>query len=174
MRTVLVAWLACLMSLLAMTPFAQPEASVAATAPCTSAAHRQFDFWLGTWKVYDWKTNALQGTNDVTSELAGCVLQEHWKGTDGSRGSSFNAYDPQRRVWHQSWVDDGGHVLLLDGGLVGRAMVLSGSGFGASGKRYRQRIVWSPLPGGDVRQVWQVSHDGVSWKDVFDGRYRKS
>ena len=45
------------------------------------------------------------------------MLQEHWVGDRRrSRGSSFNHYDAARKVWHQTWVDDSGGILQLDGG----------------------------------------------------------
>jgi hypothetical protein len=39
-----------------------------------------------------------------------------------------------------------------------------------------QRITWSQLPGGKVRQLWEASKDGgKTWTVVFDGTYtRKS
>jgi hypothetical protein len=37
-----------------------------------------------------------------------------------------------------------------------------------------QRITWSPLEGGAVRQLWEQSDDaGATWAVVFDGRYVK-
>src|SRR5918996_1555494 len=46
-------------------------------APCAAPEYRQFDFWLGDWNVYN-PAGALVGTNRVTREFDGCVLQEHW------------------------------------------------------------------------------------------------
>ena len=146
----------------------------AAQSACSAPAYRQFDFWLGNWAVYDWDTNKLAGHNLVTREFEGCVIQEHWTGSEGSHGSSFNTYDEQRKLWHQTWVDNRGQLVVIEGNLVGRAMVLAGSGVGRTGRRYRQRITWTPLAGGDVRQRWEISRDGVTWKPVFDGRYTKS
>jgi hypothetical protein len=147
----------------------------AAQSPCASPAFHQFDFWIGNWSVYDWSTKKPAGHNLVTSEFNGCVVQEHWTGSEGSRGSSFNTYDPQRKLWHQTWVDDQGQLIVIEGNLVNGSMVLSGSGVGRNGRHFRQRITWTPEPGGDVRQHWEVSRDGgATWKSVFDGRYTKS
>src|SRR5215207_6366677 len=44
--------------------------------PCNAAPYRQFDFWLGEWSVAT--DGVFDGTNDVTSELDGCLVAEHW------------------------------------------------------------------------------------------------
>ena len=162
---------ACLLVSLAAS---NGRAVQAAQSPCAAGAYKQFDFWVGNWTVYDWDTKKLAGHNLVTSEFGGCVVQEHWTGSEGSHGSSFNTYDAQRKLWHQTWVDDRGQLVVIEGNLVNSSMVLSGNGIGRSGRRFRQRITWTPQPNGDVRQNWQVSGDGVTWKSVFDGRYTKS
>jgi hypothetical protein len=162
-------------------PAAAPSAAAAAQSPppkpCATRQDRQFDFWLGKWNVTDNATGKPDGTNDVTSELKGCVLQEHWigAGPNGPRGTSFNHYDPARKLWHQTWVDDGGGILYLDGGLKNGSMVLSGARIGRAGKRVIDRITFTPRPDGSVRQWWQVSRDGgKTWTTSFDGIYRKA
>jgi hypothetical protein len=38
-----------------------------------------------------------------------------------------------------------------------------------------QRIAWTPLPDGRVRQLWEASNDGgKAWATVFDGYYSKA
>jgi hypothetical protein len=78
-------------------------------------------------------------------------------------------------VWHQTWVDDGGGILYLDGGLHGGAMILAGARTDRSGKHVTDRITYTRRPDGTVRQWWQVSRDGgKSWATSFDGIYRRS
>ena len=94
--------------------------------PCSADEHRQFDFWLGHWTSYS-KEGKKQGTNHLTKLMGLCVIQENWQSGGGKfKGTSFNFYDPARKEWHQTWVDSGGGTLLLDGGLVGGSMQLSG------------------------------------------------
>ncbi len=160
--------------------FAAPlHATTAAAAPsrgCTSPQDRQFDFWAGRWNVTDNATGKAAGTNDITREYGGCVLQEHWRGAEGDNGSSFNHYDAARKVWHQTWVDDGGGLLLLDGGMKDGSMVLSGSRPARRGTgTVIDRITFTPQPDGSVRQWWQISRDGgTTWITSFDGIYRRS
>src|SRR5690349_18647336 len=40
--------------------------------PCTAPEYHQFDFWLGTASVT--ADGEFNGTNDVTSELDGCLV----------------------------------------------------------------------------------------------------
>jgi hypothetical protein len=156
-----------------LVSIAGPMPAHASPPPCASPERRQFDFWLGSWRVTD-ASGAFQGTNDVTSIFGGCALQEHWKGNGGETGSSFNSYLPGRKQWHQTWVDDHGITLILFGGLQGSSMVLSGTRV-TKGGTVIDRITWTPLPDGRVRQHWQVSDpSGNVWKDVFDGYYERT
>jgi hypothetical protein len=72
--------------------------------PCADEAHRQFDFWVGTWEV----TNAqdrVVGTNEISSILGGCVVLEEWQSTGPYSGKSLNIYDAANDKWHQtSWT----------------------------------------------------------------------
>lgn len=141
--------------------------------PCAAAESRQFDFWIGDWDVLD-KSGKRVGTNRIAA-IYGCVLHESWK-AGAFEGQSFNRHDRARGVWHQTWVDSGGNLLLLEGGLRDGAMVMSDRGL--PGKRDAARIneiAWTPGPDGTVRQHWRASGDGgKTWKDVFDGRYVRS
>jgi len=143
--------------------------------PCASPEHHQFDFWIGDWEVRD-ADGKLQGTNDITTLYGGCVLQEHWQGTSGSVGTSFSLYDAPRGVWHQTWVDNQGGLLLLEGELDGKDMVLRTRRPSSKDPsvEVRHEVRWTPLDDGRVRQHWRASKDGgAHWVDVFDGYYSK-
>jgi hypothetical protein len=144
-------------------------------APCTAPEYHQFDFWIGNWDVYDATGKTLQGTNEVTRVLGDCVLQEHWAGSQGGTGQSFNVYDAARKVWHQTWIDDHGGLLVLEGTFVRGKMILSGEK-PTQGEQpaHTDRITWEPLEDGVVRQLWETSNDhGKTWKVAFDGRYKR-
>ena len=140
-------------------------------APCRSPEYRQFDFWVGDWDVHtpDGKT---AGVNRIERILNGCALRETWKGARGSNGTSLNSWDPGTRRWHQTWVDDDGLVLNLEGGLRAGKMVLLGETVSPTGDRALQRITWSSIAGGRVRQLWEKSGDGgKTWEIAFEGIY---
>jgi len=140
-------------------------------AGCKSTEARQFDFWVGEWDVADAK-GKIVGRNRIVATHDGCVLQESWTGNGGFTGTSLNAYDAERKEWHQTWVDNGGGVLKLDGTFGGGRMVLRGESL-VEGKKVAQRITWAPLPDGRVRQLWESSEDGATWTVAFDGYYAK-
>ena len=147
-----------------------------AQGPCTTSDHRAFDFWVGSWDVYD-TSGTLRGHNEIRSTLGGCVLHESYTTPAGYAGKSVNIYDASRGVWHQSWVDNGGLLLSIEGGIRDGAMVLEGVTTGADGAESLNRITWSRLDssGNRVRQLWEVSADGGStWAVAFDGEYRRA
>ena len=140
---------------------------------CDTPEHRQFDFWVGDWNVTG-PRGKLVGTNLVTLEEDGCVVHEHWAGSGGSTGQSFNFYDRTDGKWHQIWVDNGGSWLNLAGSYVDEKMVLQGVNAGPAGKPQLQRITFTRDADGSVHQVWDTSDDeGKTWQVAFDGLYRK-
>ena len=152
---------------------AEEATESAPAARCTGPEHRQFDFWLGEWNVSS--NGQVAGSNSVVSIQGGCAVQENWRGAGegGITGTSLNAYDRERGVWHQTWVDSGGTLLQLEGGLADGVMVLEGERPTPLGKGVtRHRIAWTPNPDGSVRQLWEASQDeGVNWTVIFDGLY---
>ena len=143
-----------------------------AAAPCTSPEHRQFDFWLGEWQVRGPK-GAVAGINRIESQYGGCVIHEHYVTGRGYSGESLNVYDAARKVWHQTWVDNSGLLLILEGTFNGKSMVLEGQTAGAKGSPAKHRITWTPNADGTVRQLWETTDEKGSWGVAFDGSYSK-
>jgi len=130
---------------------------------------RQFDFWVGSWECHT-QSGQLAGTNRIEKILGGRVLQENWVSAAGSAGKSFNLYDSTSGLWHQTWVDDSGTLLLLDGGLLADgSMLMEGTSKAPNGGEVLHRITWTPLEGGRVNQVWDSStDDGATWANQVD------
>src|SRR4030095_7108901 len=110
-------------------PLGKPTA---APPPCSTPEHRQFDFWLGEWEVRE--AGKVAGINRITPIVGGCARREKWTGASGTTGTSLNMYDAVRKRWHQTWVDDKGNVLLLDGEWKGGRMGLGGWARGPRGR----------------------------------------
>lgn len=155
-------------------PVAAPAAAaLPVIAPaCQAAEHRQFDFWIGHWEVMV-AGGKKAGDNKIEMINNGCALMESYSTATGYRGRSFNTYDAARGVWHQTWVDNGGLLLTIEGGLVDGRMVLTGTRTRTTPQgEVLDRISWTPSDDGSVRQVWEVSADqGTTWNAIFDGRY---
>ncbi|MBK8232944.1 MAG: hypothetical protein IPK72_20765 [Candidatus Eisenbacteria bacterium] len=151
----------------------ETSAPLSLDSPCASPERRQFDFWIGDWRV-ELPDGSLAGTNRITPTLDGCGLEEHWMGARGMTGRSFNYFDPSDQQWHQTWIDSRGGALLLAGRFDAGEMRLSGATRTATGAEVINRITWTPQGPDLVRQVWETSTDrGTTWSVVFDGRYNR-
>jgi len=83
-------------------------------------------------------------------------------------------FDRTRGVWHQTWVDNQGALLTLEGGYVDDRMVMQGETVDTAAVVTLNRVTWSRVDGGRdrVRQFWEASTDGGStWTVAFDGTY---
>lgn len=138
---------------------------------CAGPEHRQFDFWVGDWEVRN-PDGEVAGTNVITAVASGCALNEYWRSARGPTGTSLNWYEPATEQWHQLWVGLG-YYLRLSGGLEAGKMVLSGERESPEGAVI-DRITWTPLEDGRVRQLWEMSRDGGrSWEVAFEGFYSR-
>jgi len=138
---------------------------------CKHAASRQFDFWIGQWRVTE--KGKLAGHNRIERILDGCALLENWTGAKGGEGKSLNFFDRDDGLWHQTWIDRSGGALFLSGKFENGAMRLQGAQ-PASDKQpaTRHRITWTALPDGSVRQLWESTPVGKEeWATQFDGLY---
>ncbi len=142
-------------------------------APCSAAEYRQFDFWIGDWDTYETDApDKIVARNRVDSILDGCALREVYEQGDGLTVQSFTVYDAARKVWHRSWVTNRGQLLVLEGGMQGDRMVLTGEERSAGGASRLLRGLWARVPGG-VRETAETSSDGGRmWKPLFDIVFR--
>ena len=146
-----------------------PSASAQSAVPCTGGNYRQFDFWVGDWDVFDVENPAVVVAHArVELILNGCVLHELYEGLDGHRGESFSIYDVTRDTWHQSWVNDHGYLLTIEGRMHGSSMNLEGIDHLPNGNPRQVRGEWRTQDRG-VREVAARSTDGgVTWAPWFD------
>ena len=154
---------------LVQTASPAPSAPPPPGAACTPAAYRQFDFWIGEWDVVNQQPPAGRtppvSKSRISRILNGCAVLEEYETPGGYAGKSFNFRDKAGR-WNQVWIDNGGQPLFLKGGMEGQSMVLRDE------SNPINRITWSPVEGGKVRQHWETSKDGgKTWQTSFDGLY---
>ncbi len=146
------------------------------SAALEAAESDQFDFWVGEWEVRGPK-GKVAGHNRISKVVGGRALLEEWAGVGGLVGKSLNTWSSERSMWHQTWVDSSGTLLLLDGGLRDGVMVLEGTTIDPEqpGGLLLHRISWRVLDeaGDELRQHWQTSVDGERWETAFDGHYRR-
>jgi hypothetical protein len=138
---------------------------------CSRDECRQFDFWVGSWEVFN-PAGARVGRNHIRRVENGCALSESWTSARGGTGSSINFYHPGRGKWVQTWFDGNGGVIDLEGELRDGAMHLRGTNFSSDGTHELIRGTWTPLADGRVRQFFEQSRDqGATWYVWFDGYY---
>jgi hypothetical protein len=151
-----------------------PDTTSAAPTPphCQGPNYRQFDFWIGDWDTFDSDApnKPSVARNHVDAILGGCALREVYEQNDGLVGQSFTIYDADRHLWHQSWVTNHGQLLVLEGTMQGRRIVLDG--IDHSDHDARVRASWEKQADG-VREIARKSHDGgKSWQPLFDIVFR--
>ena len=153
------------------------HAGLAADTPakpayCSSPEYRQFDFWIGDWDAYDMdEPDKVQARAHVESTLNGCVLFEDYQQIDGLHGQSFNLYDASRKLWHESWVTNGGSMMSIEGTFDAGAMEMSGT-VHKDGKDILIRDRWT-ISNGIVRETAVRSTDGgKTWTTLFDMGFR--
>ena len=144
-----------------------------AASNCPDKEYRQFDFWLGQWQV-----TAPNSKNVSHSKISlindGCGILEEYSTPTGFIGKSLNIYNKQTKQWHQSWTDNTGLLLLLNGDFIDDKMVLEGNTVDKDGNTVLNRISWSVNGDHTVRQHWQISTDKDKlWQTLFDGTYTK-
>jgi hypothetical protein len=135
----------------------------------------ELDFWLGDWEA-TWG-EVGRGTNRLTRILAGKVVDEHFRGAGKNgtlEGRSWSVFDPEHRVWRQTWVDDqGGYIDLV--GERADGLFAFGRAAPELGDEARQRMVFRDIAGDAFRWTWETSLDGgSSWETSWDIAYRRS
>ena len=144
-------------------------------SPCSGEKYSQFDFWEGSWNVYNTQ-NKLIGTNKLIKMQNNCVMQENWESkTSQSRGTSYNYYNKTDDSWNQVWVDNSGFSLVLKGNLVNGKMILKSDIIKTNKGNYINKITWSKNNDGSVTQVWEyVNEQGKVISEAFRGIYKKA
>ncbi len=133
--------------------------------PCQAESHRAFDFWLGEWRVTAPGRPHWQAQSHITLGNGGCSIHESYRTPGGYAGSSVSFFDQGQQQWHQTWIDNQGNPLYLDGGFEEGRMVLSDG---------VNEIRWTPMADGRVRQHWRnLKEPEKSKQTVFDGYYEK-
>lgn len=159
--------------MLSIVLLSSPMVGFSQSKPCDSEEHRQFDFWIGEWEVYNTGTETQVGTNVISRIENGCALRENWTSlTSTSTGTSFNYYDPATAKWNQLWLDNSGLILEISGSYSDNRMSLKSEPKGDP--PFVDNITWTKNDDGTVRQEWRRKTGDKDWVVLFDGTYVKS
>jgi tetratricopeptide (TPR) repeat protein len=139
--------------------------------PCLALPeYRQFDFWIGEWKVVDTKTGSLAGMSSVNLILDNCVVFENWQPTSGFAAKSFNIFDSKDKKWKQTYVTADGQLLeFTDGEYKDHSMQFTLS----SSTNELKKMTFIKEGEDRVRQIGELSTDGKTWMTEYDLTYLK-
>src|SRR5437868_4042146 len=80
---------------------------------------KQFSFWVGEWTCEGVMAGPpetkTKGSNKIAMDMGGHVVHEHFT-MPGLNGESWSVYMPGPKKWRQTWVDDSGSYIALEGG----------------------------------------------------------
>ena len=164
-------------AVLAFASFAATGEAADAPRPptCEAAEHRQFDFWVGEWQVFDRANGEPAGMSRIEKLYGGCVLRENWSSA-GFQGGSLNSWWKGDGRWHQAWMDQGGAFRHFIGALENGRMVLVADQPDPAqpARKVQVRLTFTPNPDGTVRQYSDISSDGgATWCLRYDLLYRR-
>ena len=148
------------------------------TKPCAyTAENRQFDFWVGEWRVVTADGGSPAGDSKIELILGDCVIQENWTsaGTAGYQGKSYNIYNPDLKRWEQFWNDNVGGMIHFYGGLKDGVMDYWTDEIPQKdGTKLKRHLQFIPSGADKVRQFSQGSTDGgKTWKVEYDFIYNR-
>jgi hypothetical protein len=88
-------------------------------------------------------------------------------------GQAFHFFDVNTNGWVQHYIDTAATPFDWTGAFKDDAMRYEREGpFGPSNLKVKQRMSFTPLPDGKVRQLFEQSADGgKTWRAGFDGTY---
>lgn len=147
--------------------------------PCSTAEYRQLDFWVGEWDAEFDLPGGRTGhaTNRITrNEFGDCVIAEHFSQPEiAYAGASFSMFDPSKKKWVQTWVDNGGAYITLTGGPVeGRAHSFELVTTEPKGPRQVwSRMIWQDVKPDSFTWRWQARKPDGSWADSWVIRYTR-
>ncbi len=133
-----------------------------ASAPCTAAERRQFDFWLGHWR-FD-TPGGVPGDQVVSAESDGCGVRERFsQGT--YRGSSVSTRSAAGD-WYQTFIDSDRARTVLKGNFAAGSMVLY--------ETPTKRFTWRATSATVVSFFGEeTTNGGQTWNRTFDATYTR-
>src|SRR5262249_14839247 len=149
------------------TPPANPDTAKSSDPCAERSEHRQLDFWIGEWDVYE--DGKKVATSSIERLPGSCAILEAYSDDDGYTGKSINFFDGVLKKWRQTWVDRFGTVSEFTGELRSGAMQLEGLTHTKDGKTVLRKMTLTPTEPDKVRQYSERSSDsGATWSLAYD------
>jgi len=143
--------------------------------PCAYAAeNRQFDFWVGEWKVVNSQDGMTAGSSRIEKILNDCVILENWTSANAPyQGKSYNTFNTSLKRWEQFWVDNSQGMIHFKGELKDGVMdYWTDEMPQPDGKKLKRHLQFIPQGPDKVRQFSQGTYDkGANWFVEYDLTY---
>lgn len=142
--------------------------------------NKRLEFWAGDWeasgkllvnaKEEKWVDN--KATNKLRWILGGQVIHEDF--SDGTLvGQSWTRWVPEKKAYEQTWVDNMGSLLRLEGDFKGDDLVLFEKPADPKAK-VRHRMVFSSIQKDSFQWSYDfTTDDGNSWKSQWQLSYKR-
>lgn len=156
--------------------FTTSTLAAADSSPCaTNPENRQFDYWLGKWKIGGAGSSA-NGHSTVSLSLDKCLVVEDWNGGRGHFGQNVFGYSADDKSWYGLFADNEGRVHVFTSGKVASGSAeLEGASRGPNGESVLNRVKIVRLSSDKVEQIWEKSTDkGATWSLAFRGEYSRA
>lgn len=136
---------------------------------------KDLDFWLGDWTVTDTTPASKNppGTNSIRKLYGGKVIHENFK-MGKFEGQSWSVYNPQTKVWNQTWVDNNGgyiamHSLRVNGNLAIQTHPRKAA------PNALNRMVFTNVKPDSFTWIWESTTDGgKTWKLSWRLQYERA
>ena len=100
------------------------------------------------------------------------IIQENFSAPE-LKGMSVSVYDPERKLWCQTWVDNSGSYLDFTGGFNDGKMILSRDAI-VRDEACKQRMVWYNIEADQFDWNWERSDDGGdTWRVQWQIKYKR-
>ena len=142
--------------------------------PCSAAEASEFDFWIGDWNL-TWN-DSLHGTNHIEKLYGNCTIHENFKDPHSNfLGQSWSVYNPNAKLWQQTWVDNQGGYIVLTGNKEGNNIVLKTQERPTQKGKQQMRMVYENITPDSFDWRWEQSTDsGISWKTNWLIHYKRA
>ena len=133
------------------------------------------DFWVGDWTLgstqfQNGKEVKGEGENLLKKTLNGRVIEENFSFSNFI-GRSWTVYNPKKKLFKQTWVDNSGAYLLFEGGKVGNSVILNQ--IDSAGPA--QRMVFSKIKEDSLTWEWMSRAEGAKdWTVNWRLEYQRS
>ena len=145
--------------------------------PCEGdPVYHKLDFWVGKWDVYDNHDGTLNGTDIVEKIVGGCALDRKLARGRRQRRGQKSFLLPASQKSMEAGLGDRCRTdqrKTITRGRKDGSIRFQGEIPHPDGESHLDRTTLTPLAGGRVHQVIEISRDaGKTWKNAFDADYR--